>query len=287
MSYDLVLLFAPAIGRRRMLEYFAARAHYTIDGDNIAYDNPHTQVYFMMRLRGGRKFLLHSVVVAAEFEINYNRPSFFGLEAEKELSAFVAAFRPRIRDPQMTGTEGGTYTSQSFLNGWNSGNAFSIRAFMSHHADLAKPTMPAEALRAVWAWNYDCEAQRDRFGESAFVPLIMFFNIDGRPSRVVVWALGMPIILPRVDFVLIGRDVGNKERYALAPWAEVEEVLRRADIDMTKDPLDLRYSLTPPPIADWVANIPLIDMQTIELLPAYGILDAELVAAARESASKD
>jgi hypothetical protein len=147
--------------------------------------------------------------------------------------------------------------------------------------------MPAAPLRAAWEWNYARPARSDRFEDSAFVPKIFFFSIDGRPSRVVTWPRGMPIMLPRVEHVLVGRIIDGEKRYGLAPWPEVEEVVRRADFDMTKDPLDLRYFFTPAPIADWVANVPLIDLDILERLNADRILDEELVAAARESLGED
>jgi hypothetical protein len=59
---------------------------------------PTTGVYFWITLRRARNILLQRTVASAEFEINYNRPSFFGIEAERELSAFIAAFQPRIED---------------------------------------------------------------------------------------------------------------------------------------------------------------------------------------------
>ena len=56
--------------------------------------------------------------------------------------------------------------------------------------------------------------------------------------------------------------------------------------DATNDPLKLDYRVTPPPIADWVANIPLIDLDALEKLSADKILDDELIAAAREFETK-
>ncbi len=287
MSYSLDLYFEPAVRRRRVLEHFAARKHFTIDGDKVAYEHPDTEVDFSLRLRCAKNVLLQRTVVAAEFEINYGRPSFFGLEAERELSAFVTAFQPRIDDPQIHGMEEGPYSGQGFLNGWNFGNVFCIRSAVSRLADFGLASMPSEALRAAWAWNYACAARRDQFERSAFVPAIRFRRIEGRPSRVVVWPPGMPVILPKVDHVLVGRLVGSEKRFGLAPWPEVEDVARRAGFDTAKDPLDLRYFVTPPEIADWVANIPLIDVQGLEDLPAYKILDDELIAAARGSLNED
>jgi hypothetical protein len=114
MSYDLDLYFKPAVSRSHILQYFAARRHYTVEGNNAVYQNPDTGVYFFLRLRCARSVLLQKNVIAAEFEINYQRPSFFGTEAEIELSAFVAAFQPRIEDPQMRGMGQGPYSREGF-----------------------------------------------------------------------------------------------------------------------------------------------------------------------------
>jgi hypothetical protein len=282
MSYDLDLFFEPAVRRQSVLEHFSARKHFTVDGDEVAYAHPDTEVNFSLRLGCAKNILLQRTVVAAAFEINYGRPSFFGLEAERELSAFVAAFQPRIEDPQLHGMDAGPYSGEGFLKGWNFGNVFSLRSVASRLADFGLASMPGAALRAAWAWNYACAARRDEFARSAFVPLIKFRRIEGRPSRVVVWAQGEPVILPRVDHVLIGRHVGGEKRFGLASWPEVEEVARRAGFDTTKDPLDLRYFVTPPGIAEWVANVPLIDVWALEELPAYKVIDEELIAAARQ-----
>jgi hypothetical protein len=283
MSYSLDLFFEPAAPRRRVLEHFAARKYFKIDGDKVTYEHPDTEVYFFMRLRCARNVLLQRMVAAAEFEINYSRPSFFGLEAERELSALVAAFQPRIDDPQMHGMGEGPYSGRGFLDGWNFGNVFSTRTVVSRLADFGMASMSGEALRAAWAWNYQYPARCDEFERSAFVPAIFFHRIEGRPSRVVVWPRGMSIMLPRVDYVLLGRVIEGEKRYGMAPWPEVEHVVRRCGFDMTKDPLDLRYFRTPEPIVDWIVNKPLVDTKALERLPAYTILDDELLAAARES----
>jgi hypothetical protein len=105
MSYSLEFRFRPAVRRERILQYFAERKHFTAENDNLVYQHPDTDAYFFVRLRSGRNILLQQAVACAEFEINYFRPSYFGIEAEKELAAFVAAFQPSIEDPQMYGVD--------------------------------------------------------------------------------------------------------------------------------------------------------------------------------------
>jgi hypothetical protein len=224
--------------------------------------------------------LLQRTVVSAKFEINYGRPSYFGIEAEKEVTALVRAFQPRIHDPQMRGMDDGPYSGDGFLRGWNFGNVFAVYSVLSRDPNWDLPSLPTDELRAVWEWNYS-STEREWRRPSSFVPIIMFFRIEGRLSRVAVWPTGGPILLPRLDYVLIGRVVSGEKRFGLAPWSEVLDVLKRAGLDTTKDPLDIAYFTIPPPIADWVANIPLIDVEALERLRPDQILDDELIAAAR------
>jgi hypothetical protein len=274
VSYTLDLHFEPAVRRDRLLQHFAKRRHYSVKDNTVGYGNPDTGVYFSVKLRRARTMFFQKSVPFAEFEINYYRPSYFGIEAEVELSALMAAFRPRIHDPQMYGMGEGPYSGEGFLSGWNFGNVFSARQGAD---DIA--TMPARDLRAAWEWNYH-RAEHDRRNPSCFVPAIMFFRIEGHPGRVVVWAQGMPALLPQVDHVLVGRLVSGEKRFGLATWSEVVEVAKRAGFDTTQNP-------PPPSIANWVANIPLIELDALERLSVERILDNELIAAARESIERD
>ena len=114
MSYTLDLYFEPAIPYKRLLQYVAACKHFTVVRDEISYENPDTGVYFFIRLGCARNVLFQRKAVSAEFEVNYIRPSFFGIEAERELSALVAAFQPRIEDAQMKGMGDGPYSREGF-----------------------------------------------------------------------------------------------------------------------------------------------------------------------------
>jgi hypothetical protein len=281
MSYDLEFYFEPEVRRSRILEYFTARKRFKVEDDKVVYAHSDTGVYFFMRLRSGRNILLQGTVVSAEFEINYGRPSYFGIEAEKEMAAFVAAFQPRIHDPQMRGMGDGPYSRDGFLNGWNFGNVFAVYSALSRDPDWTFTSLPADRLRTDWEWNYQSDERHWR-RPSLFVPIIMYFRIEGRLSRVAIWPTGSPISLPKVDYVLIGRVVSGEKRFGLASWSEVLDVVRRAGLDTAKDPLDIAYLTIPPPTANWVANIPLIDVEALERMRPDQILDEELIAAARD-----
>jgi hypothetical protein len=288
MTYSVDLYFKPAVPRRRLLQYFAARRWwFAVAQDEVRYHNEDTGVYLYLTLRCARTLLFQTNVGSAEFVVNYHRPSYVGVEAERELSAFVTAFKPRIEDPQISGMGEGPYSREGFLSGWNFGNVFSVSRARSDARDLTIPSMPADELRAVWRWNYNRAERSDRFANRCFVPTIMFFRIEGRLSRVIVWPQGMPVLLPKVDHVLVGRLVEGEKRFGLAPWSRVLRVLKQAGFDTTRETLDLSYFVTPPPIATWVAAIPLIDLAALERVGAPQILDDELIAAARASISDD
>lgn len=283
MSYTLELYFKPAVRRDRLLQYFAARKHFKLAEDKLSYENPDTGVYFWITLRYRRNILLQKTVASAEFEINYNRPSFFGIEGERELSAFIAAFRPRIEDGQMHGMGEGPYSRDGFLSGWNFGNVFAVHDRLARDSAGDIQSLPTDTLHAVWTWN-DQRADLQLRRAGCFVPKITFTRIEGRLSRTVIWGEGMPIMLPLVDYVFVGRMVAGEQRVGLAPWSEILDVAKRAGFDTSKNPLNLAYLVTPKPIAEWVANIPLIDFEALrsERLHPYQILDDELIAAARE-----
>jgi hypothetical protein len=288
MSYTLEFYFEPPVQETRILRYFAARKCFAAAKNVIFYQHPDTGVYFMIRPRLARYLLLRKKVVSVEFEINYNRPSFFGIEAEKELAEFAAAFQPRIDDPQIHGMGEGPYSGEAFLKAWDFGNLFTVRTGLSKGFDQDIASMPRDALHAAWSWNYQ-RGVRDRLNSRCFVPTIKFVRIEGRPRRVVIWGQGMPILLPRVDYVLIGRIVSGAPQFGLASWSEVLQVVQRDGLDTAQDPLKLGYAVTPPAIADWMNSIPLVDFDALkrEHLYPYQILDEEVIATARDTLDRD
>jgi hypothetical protein len=284
MSYSLEFHFKPAVARDRVLRYFGPRKRFRFTKDDVLfYEHQDTGAYFFVRLRCARDILLRKNVVSVEFEVNYNRPIFFGIEAEKELSEFVLTFQPRIEDPQMYGMGEGPYTREAFLKAWNFGNLFAVRNRLSN-PDGTILSMSGDALHAAWDWNYQREL-RDRLNHRCTVPKIMFGRVAGSPSSFVIWPQGDPILLPKVDYVLIARIVVGEPQFGLAPWSEVLEIVRCAGFDTMQDPLKLDYGAAPPSIANWVDTIPPIDRDAFkrERLEPYQILDDKVIAAARES----
>jgi len=283
MSYTLELYFERPVVRRSIDQYFANRRHFRVSGNTIGYGNPDTEVHFSFHIRSSRNLLLRKVVRYAEFEVNYFRPSHFGLEAEIELSAFMATFRPRIFDPQIRGMGEGPYSREGFLRGWDFGNQVSIYQVLSADRDRKIWAMPANKLNAIWEWNYQSADRQKILKNRRHLQSTMFITVEGRPSRAIIWSHGAPVSLPEVDYVLLMRPVADGYRFGLVPWSEVLDVVQRAGLDTSKVPLDLQYRVTPKPIEKWFADIPLADPSAFTRLHTYEVLDTELIAAAHES----
>ena len=281
MSYELQLSFDPAVDTESFLAYFAQRRHYTSDKDQLAYRNADTGVSFVIRHQSKKSLFGKGKTSAAQFEINYGRPRFFATEAEIELSALVARFSPQIADPQMEGMDMGPYSAAAFLKGWNFGNRFAIeKVIASNPGGKNIPTLPAERLQTVWAWNYQRAERLDRGGDRQFVPKVTLVAQGEKLCLATVWALGMPILLPKVDLVLVGRNEGGAKKVGLSPWSEVAQILTAVGIDTGHDPVDIMYAITPEPLAQWIATRPAFDPQSLPQLPFDVVLDDDLVSKA-------
>ena len=80
----------------------------------------------------------------------------------------------------------------------------------------------------------------------------------------------------------MGRRVGGEKRFGVARWSEVVDVVERAGFDVTKDPLDVRFLVRPPPIAEWAVKLPLVKEEALEKVFLHRVLEDDLVAAAGE-----
>ena len=129
------------------------------------------------------------------FNVNYFRPSYFILEAESEIMAFVKHFDLLVSDPQCEGWGRANTTRLSSSGvGISETSAFGVilndesnRAGVSH--------LPTSQLHHAWRWNLSrCQLQNE-IGEAQFVPQIMFMNIDGSAATMSVWPDGIPVVI--------------------------------------------------------------------------------------------
>lgn len=282
MSYDLFLTFKNPVRRKDFLSFFAGRKHYQVEGQEIGYENPDTGVYFSYSCTSKRNFLLREFVSEAALNLNYFRPSFFGLEAEGEVSALVAAFEPKIEDPQLDGMGSGPYSQEGFLRGWNTGNEFGVRAFIQQETKTVVPFLPSSVIQGVWDWNSSRTSRMEKLGQDQFIPLIMYFDVDGKTCTAAIWPEALPVILPVVDMVLIGRKgSGDSQSFSFIPWRTIADFLVGVGFAEEKTGFNLHYEKAPQNVLDFVNALPETDLSSLIKLSPDQVLDEELFQAAR------
>ena len=178
MSYD--LFFKPQDARQKhsvntFVDYFKRRKHYNVTDKQAIYQNIATGVYFVFNFDDagdGEQPNPYPV----SFNLNYFRPHIFGLEAEPEVKFFVDTFNLVVDDPQIGGMGEGNYSTQGFLEGWNTGNEFGYQSYLKHSPIEDPPTLPTADIEACWRWNFALPELKQKLTAQIFVPRFMFLH---------------------------------------------------------------------------------------------------------------
>ena len=291
MSYD--LFFKPRSGqvdREQFAKYFNARPHYSVGNDQAWYRNEDTGTYFVFEYSepatddssDNEGESSHPL----SFNINYFRPSFFGKEAEPELTAFVSNFDLEIEDPQVNGMGVGSYDSARFFSGWNEGNEFGYQAMVRQDRSANVFTLPTLELERIWRWNLAREQRQAKLGENKFVPKIMFLDLNGAAVSAVVWPDAIPSLIPKVDHLLIHREqlapkrlFRKKPDTVLVSWSAVESLIREHSVAIEPAGTEflLGYDVAPEPVIEFVSNLTSTSQELKGIAPD-SVLNAEIVA---------
>jgi hypothetical protein len=229
MSHDLYL-FPSTPKTTADFQKLTASFPMKVDGNEAFYEHPSTGCHFMLRwspgdLAGERKAHLHA-------DVNYVRPSTFGLEAASVIADIVSDWQCSVEDPQINGHGTSTVFSQeAYLSGWNSGNEMGYRVLVDRKVDLVENGMasaPSASIHKVWEWNDRVHSKRIRLdGEKKdfFVPTVYWLaNPQGAaaekvssswikrvlnrsqsspatqqtsgPHRIMIWGDNTPSLLP-------------------------------------------------------------------------------------------
>jgi hypothetical protein len=314
LSYDLDFCVpegAPAPTTAELEAYFKGRPWYQVNGTQAFYGNEDTGVYFSFELEGEspseddedpREAGAEGAEaeqpadglrpIGLSFNVNYVRPSVFGLEAERELSALVERFGLSVDDPQMNGMGRGPYSAAGFLAGWRAGNAFGYRAVVEQirkepgeQGSVLTTVLESGELERCWRWNIQRADLQRELGEDVFVPRISFLRRDGGIRSFVVWGDAIPIALPDVDVLMLVRQQLAPRRFlffrpqdvAIASFADLGPLLALAQEERAPLPHRVfRYDAPPLAMVEFFRTRPRFRAAQLGV-PLDKILDAELL----------
>lgn len=284
MSYDLFFRSRNgSITGDAFERYFSGRPHWKVDLPQAVYQNADTGVYCVLEFTDDVSDGEEERFDVA-LNVNYFRPSYFILEVEPEITSFVRHFDLVVSDPQIGGMGDGEYRPDLLLNGWNKGNEFGYKAIAKHQGMAGEvPHLPTVDLLGAWEWNFKRKALQERLGELTFVPGVMFFVVDGKPSTAAVWPDGIPIAVPKVDYFIVPRnELAPKKLFRRVEdrtvvSAEIALPLLAKYGRKDQGTLILDYVEPPPEIAKFIQALPKTALQ-ITGVSADRMLNSELVA---------
>lgn len=249
MSYDLYLLpREPSVcGEREITAFFSGRKYYASNASasEALYKNAATGVYFTFNWKEGE------TAEGAEdalrrphlcLNLNYFRPSFFGLEAALELGALMQAFSFEIFDPQREGMGNGPYSREAFLRGWNAGNQFAVTA-IGKHQNSSSARVPRSDLEALWQWNYRLPNVQEEIYDkliNVIAQPMEVFMVEGSSRPAIHWNNAVPILIPEIAEGAVlsrtnwprgpgGSPVEGTKAYNEFGYVEIDDILSRID----------------------------------------------------------
>lgn len=138
------------------------------------------------------------------FNINFNRPSFFGLEAFGFVEQFIADLGLYILNPQGDVDEPYVPSKGELYENWNKTNLWASEECFSEKTGY----LPLEKATKAWSFNYGKKELQSKVGETCFVAKVFFFRRieDGVVVTLSMWPNHIPVILARTDYYLLGRE---------------------------------------------------------------------------------
>jgi hypothetical protein len=208
MSYDLYFKKSD-ISSEEFFNYFHNEKNYTIDKNQVLYENNNTGVYFVIDYYEEK----NDDNYFASLNLNYYRPLSFGYETALVIDKFIKQNNIDIFDPQNEGMGEGPFTIDGFIRSWQHGNDFGYQSILEHPDSCGDVYCESnDQLWKIWNWNYKKEEYYEELQKDIFIPTISFALVNNVLSTFVVWPDAISTIIPKVDYVLIMRkELGPKK----------------------------------------------------------------------------
>jgi hypothetical protein len=172
------------------------------------YENNDTEVYFSFKLYSRNEEIEpieNFEKTNFAFNLNYMRPSFFGLEAFKFVEQFCKDLNLFVLNPQGDIEKPYKPTQKEQFDCWNDTNLWATK---NHFSEMECCYLSENETIKAWEYNSNIKSLQEKLGEKYFVPKIYFFKTkqDKKPFTLTIWAKHTPIVLPTTDYILLTRQ---------------------------------------------------------------------------------
>ncbi|AOC93510.1 hypothetical protein BB050_00354 [Flavobacterium anhuiense] len=169
------------------------------------FHNPDSEVYFTFLKTENDEENTESFQnlkdVGISFNLNFLRPSFFGIEAFKFVEKLINDLDLYVFNPQSENEKPYKPTQKELFDNWNSTN---LNASSIHFSDQ-NTYLEIEKSNQIWSYNVERNSIQQKLGNGYFVPKMFFFKTKQNNEVVTVssWTEHIPNIIPPADYFLL------------------------------------------------------------------------------------
>lgn len=139
--------------------------------------------------------------VNISFNLNFLRPSFFGIEAFKFINKLVNDLDLYVFNPQSENDKPYKPNQKELFNNWNNTN---LNASSSHFSEQ-NSYLDIEKSNQIWNYNANRNLIQQKLGNAYFVPKMFFFKTKENNDVITVssWTEHIPNVIPNADYFLL------------------------------------------------------------------------------------
>lgn len=139
------------------------------------------------------------------FNLNFIRPSFFGLEAFQFMERFIADLELFVLNPQSEFENPYTPSKDELYDNWNQTN---LRSSADYFDELEGTYFPIDKSNEAWEFNFNRDNLQKTLGEDYFVPRLFFFKTkkDNTAITITTWTEHIPTVIPPADYFILTRN---------------------------------------------------------------------------------
>lgn len=191
---------------------------FTQKDNQLWYSNPKTGVYFAFDFEpqapaapeDGPDIPDGYFDSGLSFNLNYNRPSYFALEAMPVVVEFASKFGLGVVNPQGDSDKPESVfaaDTETLTQSWLRNNQQAILTMIEQPNSSRPLSMPAAAALYLWRYALIKQDLERACGEEVFVPSLVPVRRKGdtRATLAAVYTEGLPTIIPECEWVFIVR----------------------------------------------------------------------------------
>jgi hypothetical protein len=183
-------------------------------GSQWFYENQDTEVYysFDQNESGDDPESIELYESFAEFDnthfsfnLNFMRPSFFGLEAFQFIEKLLTDLNLFVLNPQADFENPYKPTKNELFDNWNKTNLW---ASIDHFKEMESCYFQVDKSNEIWNYNFNRSRLQKELGEQYFVPKIFFFKTKKSNEVVTIttWTEHIPMVIPPANYFLLTRQ---------------------------------------------------------------------------------